>query len=322
MADCCGGNEHFRADVGRCERFDTVDCRRGCMCGKLSLHNDGAAVPTIDSTLNIHSIPFPSRQYKNGTHNSNGGVMSHEETSQTAVGKFPTTAWSFIQMVQDRRHDEYLPHLNRFASAYWKPVFFFVRAKGYALHRAEDLTQEFFLRLMQREWLEKADPNRGRFRTFLLTVLTRFLSDQGPGRAAKQVVFDNRLVSIQSLLGDADKSYEPPVDETPENIFMRQWAAALVAQVLERLRLYYEENGQPQWYEVFAATHGMTEGSGRVSQEELGQRFGMTRDRVRYAMEMTQKRFVHLIHEEVRDQVGSETEIDNEVRELLALLGS
>lgn len=248
--------------------------------------------------------------------------MSHNDSSLNAVGGFPTTLWSFIQLVQDRQQDEYLPHLNRFASAYWKPVFCFIRAKGNPLHRAEDLTQEFFLRLVERKWVEKADPARGRFRTFLLTVLTRFLSDQSPGRAAKQVVFDDRLVSIQSLLGDADKNYEPPVDDTPENIFMQEWAVALVAQVLERLRLFYEEHRQPHWYAVFAATHGMTGSVERVSQEELGQRFGMTRDQVRYAMEMTQKRFVHLIHEEVRDQVCSEAEVDNEVGELLALLGS
>ncbi len=163
---------------------------------------------------------------------------------------------------------------------------------------------------------------RGRFRTFLLTVLVRFLSDQAPGRAARQVVFDDRLVSIHSLLGDAEQSYEVPVNETPESLFMRQWAAALVAHVLQRLRLFYEEQGQPRWYEVFSATHALADLSERVTQEALGSRFGLTRDQVRYALDMTQKRFVHFLREEVRDQVGSEAEVDNEVRELLALLGS
>lgn len=248
--------------------------------------------------------------------------MSHEDSFLTASGRFPTTAWSFIQLVQDRQREDYLPYLNRFATSYWKPVFCFVRARGFSQHRAEDLTQEFFLRLVEREWLERADPQRGRFRTFLLTVLTRFLSDQSPGRAPRQGVFDERLVSIQCLLSDAEKNYDPPVDETPESIFMRQWAVALVAHVLQRLRLFYDEQGNPRWYEVFAATYELTGFHGRVSQEELSKRFGLTRDQVRYALDLTQKRFEHFLREEVRDQVGSESEIDNEVLELMALLGS
>ena len=118
------------------------------------------------------------------------------------------------------------------------------------------------------------------------------------------------------------KSRLVPVNETPESLFMRQWAAALVAHVLQRLRLFYEEQGQPRWYEVFSATHALADLSERVTQEALGSRFGLTRDQVRYALDMTQKRFVHFLREEVRDQVGSEAEVDNEVRELLALLGS
>ncbi len=97
-------------------------------------------------------------------------------------GWFPATAWSFIRQLQaDPR--EVPPALNEFIRAYWKPVFRFLRARGYDSHQAEDLTQEFFLRLVQGDWLHRADLQRGRFRTFLLAILTRFLADQGPARA-------------------------------------------------------------------------------------------------------------------------------------------
>lgn len=91
-----------------------------------------------------------------------------------------------IQAAQDRDDPACMEATSRCIAAYWWPVFYFLRAKGYPLHRAEDLTQEFFLRFCQRGWIEPADPQRGRFRTFLLTILTRFLADQGTERAPRQ----------------------------------------------------------------------------------------------------------------------------------------
>jgi RNA polymerase sigma-70 factor (ECF subfamily) len=203
---------------------------------------------------------------------------------------FPTTAWCFIRAAQDHGHPESLPAVNRFVAQCWKPVFYFLRAKGYALHAAEDLTQEFFLRFLERDWIQRADPQKGRFRNFLLKILVRFLSDQGPKRAPRQQWFEKGLVSIDSLLGDPERSYEPPTGQTPEAIFMKQWAAGLVEHVLKRVRRFHDEEGRAVWYEVFSATHFVSQPAERVSQHDLGERFGMTRDQVRYAQEMVQKR--------------------------------
>lgn len=211
--------------------------------------------------------------------------------------------------------------MNRFITSYWKPVFYFLRAKRYPVQAAEDLTQEFFLRVLERNWLQKADPQRGRFRSYFLKILTRFLSDQGPQRAPRQLDFERRLVSIGSLISDVERSYEPATDSTPETIFMKEWAAALVQKVLQRLRQFYENEGRPAWFELFAACHFVTEPGKRPSQQELGQRYGMTRDQVRYALEMVEKRFKHFLREEVHDQVGSKAEVGKEVRELMAHLG-
>ncbi len=115
------------------------------------------------------------------------------------------------------------------------PVFYFLRARGYPLHRAEDLAQEFFLQFYQRGWIGRAEQQRGRFRTFLLTILTRFLSDQGPERCPRQRAFDEQLVTISVLLGDSDRSFEPPDNRTPEEIFMQQWARAVLARVQQGL---------------------------------------------------------------------------------------
>ena len=122
-----------------------------------------------------------------------------------SAAPFPTTRWSMVRAAQNGDSPTYRAAMNRCIAAYWRPVFYFVRAKGYAVHRAEDLTQEFFLRFYERGWIERADRQRGRFRTFLLTILTRFLADQGHQRAPRQDVFDNRLVAISALMSEAER---------------------------------------------------------------------------------------------------------------------
>ncbi len=235
-------------------------------------------------------------------------------------GWFPTTAWGFIRQLQaDPR--EVPPELNDFIRAYWRPVYRFLRARGQTPHQAEDLTQEFFLRMLEKDWLHLADQTRGRFRTFLLTLLKRFLADQGPARAPRQRTFEKQVVSIGSLIGDPDRTYEPPAGHTPETIFMKQWARSLVDGVLQQLRQFYEQTDQLTWYELFALTNFTDPQSQRLSQQELAERFGLTRDQVRYALEMVQKRFAHLLRQAVAGQVGSEEEVNDEIRELLALLG-
>ncbi len=129
------------------------------------------------------------------------------------------------------------------------------------------------------------------------------------------------MVSIGSLIGDPDRDYEPPTGQTPETIFMKQWAVSLVDGVLRQLQEFYEGSEQRNWYELFALTQFTDDQSPRLTQHELAERFGLTRDQVRYALEMVQKRFVHLLRKAVADQVASEEEVSDEIRDLLALLG-
>jgi DNA-directed RNA polymerase specialized sigma24 family protein len=154
--------------------------------------------------------------------------MASDESPLRASGQFPSTGWTFIRRVQEQHPTGSDRDFDRFLGSYWKPVFYFLRARGLPLHEAEDVTQDFFARFLERDWLKRADQTRGRFRTFLLTLLNRFVSDRGARRAPRQEVFDRTIVSVHSLLGDAERTYEPADGETPEAIFMRQWAESLV----------------------------------------------------------------------------------------------
>ena len=118
-----------------------------------------------------------------------------------APAPFPTTAWARIQVVQDRGHPDHVPELNRFVALYWKPVFYFLRTRGLPFQEAQDATQDFFLRLQEQDVVARADPGRGRFRSFLLGVLKRVLADRGRRDRRRR-----SGVSIESLIGDEERS--------------------------------------------------------------------------------------------------------------------
>src|SRR5581483_1971660 len=118
--------------------------------------------------------------------------------------------WSLVRDMQRNAGPEFTAAVNRFASRYWRPVFYFLRMRGYGLHEAEDLTQEFFLTFFERQWIDRADPARGRFRTYLLTILTRFVADRTSSRAPRQRQFDDRMVDLSTLVGDTERKFEAP----------------------------------------------------------------------------------------------------------------
>jgi RNA polymerase sigma-70 factor (ECF subfamily) len=225
--------------------------------------------------------------------------------------RFPTTDWGFLQSAPGRQDPEAAGALNGFLRRYWKPVFYYLRARGYPFHKAEDLTQEFLLRFWSRDLILKADPERGKFRTFLLAVLRHFLSDQGP-RAPRQRRFESDMAPIASLAGAAERAFEPPDDQTPETIFWKKWMAGALERCRERLRAFHLAEERPEWYALFEAYHF----GDPVSQDALGERFGLSREQVAYRLRVARARFERY----VRDEVGAEPGADDEVGALLTLL--
>jgi RNA polymerase sigma-70 factor (ECF subfamily) len=230
--------------------------------------------------------------------------MSGEQRTGPSSGSFPTTAWAFIRNAQQLEATEYVSARNDFLTRYWKPVFCFLRAKGHPPERAEELTQGFFERFLRKDSFRKADQEKGRFRTFLLTVLDRFLSDQqSRKRLPHQKRFEQKFVSVSTLITDEDRSFEPSCHETPETIFMRQWAVALVRSVQEQLKHRCEAAGKPGYYRLFAAKFIENDLDTRVNNEALAERFDLSIHQVRYALDEARGWFAELLRSEVRQHV-------------------
>lgn len=235
--------------------------------------------------------------------------------------KFPTTGWTLIRMVQDPMHPEYQQAREHFARLYCRPVFCFLVAVGRGAAEAEDWAQEFWLWLLAGNKIQKADQGRGSFRTFLRMNLRSFVADQAsPQRQSLKKRFERRMVSLDGLVGDGDRSYEPAAGETPEQIFDREFARSLIGKVRKALRKTCENEKRPEWYEIFAAVYPDDNSTPPQSQQALAELFGKTRDEVRGILDRMKKRCERLLRNELRDEGGTEADIEAEAAELLSLL--
>ena len=145
--------------------------------------------------------------------------MPRDVSSAAKSDRFPTTAWTVLEAIKDSPVAERIARKNQFIVRYWKPVFRFLRVWGYSLDRAEELSQGFFAMLLEEEDILGAKREKGRFRTFLLTLLKRFLSDQlDPARQRRQMSFEDQHVSIGSLLTDEERLYKPTTSQTADDI--------------------------------------------------------------------------------------------------------
>jgi DNA-directed RNA polymerase specialized sigma24 family protein len=238
----------------------------------------------------------------------------------TPSARFPATAWTCIEAARDRQHPHFVLAVNRLIATYWRPVFHFLRKKYPTALDHEGLTQDFFLTLVTKGWLARADQTRGRFRDFLRTILKRHAYDQVV-RPPQQAQFEGRFVSIHSLIEDSDRDYEPADSETPDEAFDRAWKVALLQTVCRNLEAHYAAAIDPeekQRFAIFAALHLPEHDEDPPTQDAVARRYGLTRDQVRYAVEQVKKRYDRLLRQEIRDQVGADVDVEEEIRKLLA----
>lgn len=231
---------------------------------------------------------------------------------------FATTHWSVV--LKAGRSDTVnaqaaLEHLCR---DYWYPLYAYVRRRGHSPQDAQDLTQAFFARLLERHWIGDADPGRGRFRTFLLTALSRFLSDEWDRMRAQKRGGGIWHVPLQIGMAETRYGHEPVDDSTPEQCYERRWALTLLDNVLRRLRDEYESEGRgPLFDGLSASLLGRGES---VAYAELGGRLGMNEGAVKVAAHRLRKRYRQLLHREIAQTVAGSGEVEEELRHLLTVL--
>jgi len=230
---------------------------------------------------------------------------------------FATTHWSVVLAAGQSDVPRAQDALERLCQTYWHPLYAYVRRRGYSPADAEDLTQQFFAWLLERDWLGRADEQRGRFRSFLLTSISHFLANEWD-KARAQKRGGGRIVSLQRDEAETRDAREPADQLDPEQIFEWRWALALLEQVMNRLSTEFAQDGRA---ELFEALKPCLLGE-RTKQPYavLAPKLGMTEGSVKVAVHRLRQRYRQLLRGEIAHTVAKPEEIEEELRYLFAVL--
>ncbi len=201
---------------------------------------------------------------------------------------------------------------------YWYPLYAYVRRRGYPADQAQDLTQEFFMRVLEGRYLDRAHPEKGRFRAFILTSLKFFLADEGD-RSRAQKRGGGNVLSIEISSGEESYQREPAHNETPERIFERRWALSLLDRVVDKLRDEFVQHGR---LEHFNRLKVFLVGQAEASYATLASEMGTSEGALKVAIHRLRKRYRELFRQEIADTVADPAEVESELRYLAAALRS
>ena len=231
---------------------------------------------------------------------------------------FATTRWTVVLSAGDSSSPHAATALESLCRAYWYPLYAYVRRRGHSPADAQDLTQEFFAQLLEHDWIARADRHKGRFRSFLLMAMNRFLANEWD--RAKTLKRGGRVRVVPLALETAETRYahEPADTCTPEQVFEKQWALALLESVLSRLREEYAKDGKAVLFDTLKSClvgSRETQPYAAVAAE-----LHMTEGAVKVAVCRLRERYRERLKEEIAHTVASPAEVEEELRHLFRSL--
>jgi RNA polymerase sigma factor (sigma-70 family) len=245
-------------------------------------------------------------------------TSSEPQPSPQPNACFLTTHWSVVLTAGRNDTTRARDALAKLCQTYWYPLYAYVRRRGHSPEGAQDLTQEFFARLLEKNWVGNADQTKGRFRSFLLSTMNHFLSDEWDKARAQKRGGGVPAVPLQLDTAETRYGVEPSDSATPERIFERRWALTLLEKVLHCLQTEYEQEGRA---DLFAALHPCLVGE-RTSQPyaELAVKLGVNEGTVKSAVHRLRQRYRQLLRDEIANTVAGTDAVDEEMRHLFAVL--
>jgi RNA polymerase sigma-70 factor (ECF subfamily) len=242
-----------------------------------------------------------------------------EALSPDPRGTFSTTHWSVVLEARKSDSPGAEAALERLCRTYWYPLYVFVRRKGHSPEDAQDLTQEFFARFLERKYFALAEQGRGKFRTFLLRSLEHFLINEWAKTQAAKRGGPNRTISWDETAAEERYAKESVDGEAPDAVYEKRWALSLLEQVMEQLRAEFAGPRR----ELFDALKMSLWGEpAEDSYQAIGAKLGMAPGAVKVAAHRMRQRYRDLLRAEVALTVSTPAEVDEELRHLAAILRS
>jgi len=244
------------------------------------------------------------------------------ETSRPAESSpphwFATTHWSVVLAAGRSDSTRARAALEKLCRDYWYPLYAFVRRLGHSAHDAEDLVQGFFAACLEKNYLRAVDQGRGRFRSFLLVALKRFLANEWDKQRTQKRGGAHRVIALDSLTAEQRYALEPVEPLSADKLFDRRWALTLLDRVVNRLR---DEQVAARKLELFEALKETITAAGcGTPYADLAARLNMTEGAIKVAVHRLRQRYRDVLEEEIANTVASAEEIDEERRELLRAL--
>jgi RNA polymerase sigma factor (sigma-70 family) len=244
----------------------------------------------------------------------------HDEGSPIgARGVFKTTRWTRVHKACQEDSPSGRLALSGLCQDYWYPLYAFARRRGHSKEDSQDLTQGFFARLFEKDYLKRADAARGRFRTFLLSSFTHYLINDWEKNQAGIRGGKCSFVSWEGELAEERYGQEPSHELSPEKLYDQRWALILIEKTMAALRQEHTRAGEQALFEALQGH--LTGGEGLESYKAAAARLHLTESAVKMRVHRLKRRFGILLREQIADTVSQEKEIDEEMRQLFAAWG-
>jgi RNA polymerase sigma-70 factor (ECF subfamily) len=253
-------------------------------------------------------------------------TASASEQSAGEPRQFATTRWSLILSAAHSEGGEQKAReaLEELCRTYWRPIFSFVCRRGYSMEDAQDLTQDFFVKILERSWLQRADADRGRFRSLLLKSLDNFLINVAEGTHTRKRGGDVEFISWDDWMAEAPSqlSIPPHALESlpPEQLFDLRWAVTVVEHALRRLREECESKGRRRLFHALSSH--LTAERDEVSYANLSAALGIAESAVKKQLHNMRQRYRSLLRDEVAHTVADPADVEDEIRHLCATLAA
>lgn len=233
-------------------------------------------------------------------------------------GKVATTQWSQVLAARDGSDTEARAALENLCQTYWQPLYAYIRHQGSSPDEARDLTQGFFAEFLEKDFLAGVDPDKGRFRAFLLASLRHFLSHQRDQTRTLKRGGGTRTLSLDTEVAEERYSGETGAERTPEEVFERRWAMTVLDRAMDRLRKESMAEDDPNQFELLRQY--LTGSEPHSPYKQVAHSLGMSEGAVKTAVHRLRKQYGQSLRSEIAEVVSNPADVDDEVRHLLTVV--